>query len=102
MLATINNTITVKRWVEVSWESVYENLTTWLPCYIEPWEYETAVNIDWENIADVFILFCDDINIIIWDKIIDKDSNNYKVKGTKVFDDVLWKHIEATILREYD
>jgi len=102
MLATTNNTITVKRWAEVSGESTYTDLTTGLSCYIEPWEFDTVVNVDWENISDVFVLFSDNTNIIIWDMIIDKDGNDYKVKGTKLFDDMLWKHIEATILRTYD
>jgi len=44
MLATVNDTITVKRWTEVSGESSYTNLTTGLSCYIEPAEYEVAVN----------------------------------------------------------
>jgi len=101
MLQTINNTITVQRWTEVSWESSYANLTTGLSCYIEPADFEVAANVDGESISDIFNLFADNTNIIIWDKIIDKDWNDYKVKGTKVFDDFLWTHIEATILKTY-
>ena len=102
MLATINNKITVQRWAEVNWESSYTNLTTWLSCYIEPAEFEVAVNIDWESTSDVFNLFCDNININIWDKIIDKDWFSYKVRWTKAFNDILWKHIECIILKVYD
>jgi hypothetical protein len=65
MIQTINNTVTVKRWLEVSGESSYVDLTTGLSCYIEPTEFEVAVNIDSENIAQVFTLFSDNINIIV-------------------------------------
>lgn len=101
MLLTTNNTITVQRWLEVSGESSFTNLTTGLSCYIEPAEFDVAINIDWQSTSDVFNLLSSDVNIIIWDKIIDKDLIEYKVKGTKVFNDMLWKHIECTILKEY-
>jgi len=101
MLQTINNIITVKRWDEVSWESSYIDLITGLSCYIEPADFEVASNVDGESTSDVFNLFSDNTNIIIWDKIIDKDWNDYKVKWTKVFDDLLGTHIEAVILKTY-
>jgi len=101
MLQTINNTITIQRWSETAGESSYVNLTTGVPCYIEPAEFEAAVNVDWQNTSDVFQMFSDNTNIIIWDKIIDKDSISYKVKWTKLFDSMIWKHIECIILKQY-
>ena len=101
MLATINNTITIQRWEETDWESSYTDLDTWVSCYIEPAEFDVAVNIDWENTSNVYALFSDYTNIIIWDKLIDKDDYEYKVKWLKSFNDMLWKHIEAIILRTY-
>ena len=102
MLATVNDTITVKRWTEVSGESSYTNLTTGLSCYIEPAEYEVAVNTDGENFSEVYNLFCDNINILVWDRVVDKNSNEYTVKGTKIFNDIIGQHIEAIILKVFD
>ena len=102
MILTNNNIITVQRWLEVSGESSYVNLTTNLSCYIEPADFDVAVNVDWENTSDVFNLICDNTDIIVWDKIMDNNWNDYKVKWTKLFDDFLGKHIEAIMLRTYD
>jgi hypothetical protein len=65
MIPTTNNVITVQRWVEVSGESSYTNLTTGLSCYIEPADFDVAINIDGENTSDVFNLFSDNTNIIV-------------------------------------
>ena len=81
MLATTNNTITVQRWSETAWESTYSDLATCISCYIEPAEFDVAINVDWESTSDVFNMLCDNTNIIIWDKIIDKDLIWYKVKS---------------------
>jgi len=102
MINTVNNLVTVQRWTETAGESSFTNNDTNVYCYIEPWEFDSVINVDWENFADVFVLFSNNTDIIIWDKIIDRDLISYKVKWTKVFDSFLWTHIEATILKVYD
>ena len=102
MIPTNNETITIKRWVETSGESAYVELITSLSCYIEPADFDTFANVDGADIADVFNLLCDNTNIIVWDRIIDSAWLKYTVKGTKLFNSIIWTHIEATLLRKYD
>lgn len=102
MLNTVNNIISISRMITANWESWYSSIEAWVSCYIEPAQPEVAVNIDWASFSDVFNFFSDYTNIVIWDKFIDKDWDNYKVKWVKIFDDFLWKHTEAILLKVYD
>lgn len=103
MLWTINNNITIKRLVESVWEKTYtETITTWLNVYIEPIQDDVWVMIDWQGAFNVFRLFTTFQNIIVWDKIIDKDEIEYKVKWVKKFNSLVWNHLELLIMSIYD
>ena len=103
MLWTCNNVITTKRLVESVWEKTYSStITTWLNVYIEPIQDDVWVMIDWQGAFNVFRLFTTFTNIIVWDKIIDKDNIEYKVKWVKKFSSIVWNHLECLVQSIYD
>ena len=103
MLSTCNNTITIKRLVESVWEKTYSStINTWISVYIEPIQDDVWVMIDWQGAFNVFKLFATFNDIIVWDKIIDKDNIIYKVKWVKKFNSIVWNHLECLIQSIYD
>lgn len=104
MIFTVNNTISIDRLVEDwSWKKSYATtVVTGITCYIEPLSEDVSIGIDGIWAYEWYKLFANYQNVIIWDKITDKDGLIYKVKGIKKYDSIVWKHIEAIIQRVYD
>ena len=104
MIFTVYNSIEIQRLVEdVSWKKSYQTtIANNIKCYIEPLSEDVSIWIDWIWAYEWHKLFSTYTDIIIWDKIIDKDWTEYKVKWIKKFNSIVGKHIEAIIQTKYD
>lgn len=103
MLWTCNNVVTIKRLVESIWEKTYiSTISTWINVYIEPIADDVWLAIDWMGAFNVFKMFSTFTNIIIWDKIIDKNNIEYKVKWIRPYTSIIWTHYELIIQSKYD
>ena len=102
MIYTVNNSITIDRLADSSWEKTYsEEIERNIPAYIEPYQDEPWSTFDWQWPFNVFRMFTD-IEIIQWDKIIDKDDTEYKVKGVRHYNSIVWNHNESVIQSIFD
>jgi hypothetical protein len=102
MIATVNNTILIKRLRELSWEKTFSKTVDYIDCYIEPIQDDVWVMIDWQGAFNVFKLYSDFTDIIIGDKLTDKCWVNYKVKWVKLYNSIVGTHIECLIQSVYD
>jgi hypothetical protein len=102
MLQTYNNKITIKRLVETSWEKTYtKTVASLVWVYIEPIKDEVWIMTDWQGAFNVFKMFSD-YAVVWWDKIIDENGTEYKVKWVRKYESILWTHYESIINSVYD
>jgi len=104
MLIENNNIIKIERLVESQdWKKTYNEIVIEnLPVYIEPLSEEVMVWTDWIWAYEWNKLMSDYLDIKIWDKITDKYNRWMIVKWIKIYENVVWKHLEAIILNKYD
>ena len=103
MLWTTNNVITIKRLVESVWEKTYsQTVASWINVYIEPISDKIGVAMDGQGAFNTFKLFSTYTNIVVWDKITDKNNISYKVNWVKLFTSIVGTDIECLINSEYD
>jgi hypothetical protein len=104
MLQTTNSVVSVYRLQETSWEKIYNDaLYSNVPVYIEANQdlIDTSFGGQWA--FNIYLMMTNWFNdIIIWDKIIDQNSNVYYVKWASVYNDITWKHGEFILTNEYD
>lgn len=102
MILTINNIISIERLVDTWWEKQYTNtVATWVNVFIEPVQEQVLTWMDGESSFTAFYCFSD-FELLVWDKLTDKNLKRYKVKWTKKFDSLVWKHYESLIYSIYD
>ena len=103
MLATTNNIITVYRLTDTAWERDYVSVLTWLWVYLQARDDRIEGWFDNQGAFFPYLLMANwKPNILIGDKITDKDSNAYKVRGAKTFKDLTGTHSEYNLTLKYD
>ena len=99
----INNTISVERMTESGGKSEFSGnfIIQNLNCYLEPLAPEIAMMYGEKYAFNSFKLFCDISDILIGDRITDKDSNIYIVQAIYKFENYeIPSHMEAILVKE--
>jgi hypothetical protein len=102
MLIHYNNTVSITRLVDISWEKTRQSVKTWYSVYIQP-RGEKVVNwLDSQGAYREYMLMTDwSFEILIWDKISDW-TYSYIVDWWQIFNDLTWIHWQYILMKEYD
>lgn len=102
MLIHCNKTISVNRFVEVSWKKTRTVIQSWYAVYLQPRAEKVVSSIDWQGAYKEYILMTDwSFEIKIWDKISDW-TNNYYVDWWQIFNDLTWLHGQYILMQDYE
>lgn len=103
MIAHTNNIITVYRLTDTAWERDYVSAITWLSVYLQSKDDRVESGFDNQGAFFPYLLMVNwKPNILVGDKITDKDWNTYKVRGAKTFNDISGTHSEFSLTLKYD
>lgn len=100
-MITTNATVNIQRFVETAWEKNYSTVHSGVSVYIEPIDEELSVTFEGQAAYETFRLMSYNTDILEGDGIVE-GAINYKVKGSRVFNSIVWTHVEAIIQKEYD
>jgi hypothetical protein len=103
MLAHNNNIVSVYRLTDTAWERWYVSAVTWLSVYLQSKEDRIESGFDNQGAFFPFLMMTNwKPNILIWDKITDREWNAYHVRWAQTFKDLTWTHSEYSLSLKYD
>jgi len=103
MIPIYNNKISIYRMQEDSnWITTYNEIKNWVDFFIYPLSEEVMI---WNNSIGAYqgykgLLLKEDI--VIWDKIIDQNNEEYIVKWVKQYDNIIDQHTEVILIKNKD
>lgn len=103
MLQHTNNIVSIYRLTDTAGERSMVLLTTGLYVYLQSKQDAIETGFDGQNsYYPVLMLVNWKPNILVWDKVVDKDNVVYKVKASETFSDLTGTHSRFLLTLKYD
>ena len=102
MIPVKNLTIKIYRSVENNEITTYEEIKNNIDCFIYPLSEDVIIWNDDIPAYQWYKLLLDKEDILLWDKIIDNNNEEYIIRWVKQYDNIIDQHTECILIKNKD